>query len=129
MTEQIWVDADDFDGDLDADFDAAWSEHRPKHVKILGRVYRMPPDIPASVLILLARQRRAARSGEDGLTLLEQILKGLLTPAGYEQILADGIGITSLKDVVNWCLKAYDIAKDDNDGDGEGEAQPPATGA
>ncbi|MGI5162618.1 hypothetical protein [Microbispora sp. CA-102843] len=128
MTEPTWVDADEFDGDLDQDFDAAWAEHRPKYAKIKGKVYTMPPDVPASVLILLARQKRAARSGEDGLTFIEQILKGLLTPAGYDQILADGIGITSLKDVVDWCMKAYDLAKDDG-GDGEGEAQPPATGA
>ncbi|MEV4457010.1 hypothetical protein [Microbispora sp. NPDC049633] len=123
--EQTWVDADDFDGDLDADFDEAWAEHKPKHVKIKGRVYRMPAELPASVLILLARQRRATRSGEDGLNFLEQILKALLSPAGYEQVLSDGIGITSLKDVVDWCLKAYEIVKDD----GAGEAKPPAPGA
>lgn len=127
MTEQdpTWVDADDFDGDLDHDFDAAWAEHKPKHVRILGRVYRMPAEIPASVLILLARQRQADRSGDAGLVFVEQIIKSLLTPAGYEQILADGIGITGIRDVLDWCLKAYDIAKDD----GEGEAPPPATGA
>ncbi|MEV4320993.1 hypothetical protein AB0J37_02040 [Microbispora rosea] len=128
MTDQTWVDADDFDGELDQDFDAAWAEHKPKHVKIKGRVYRMPPDVPASVLILLARQKRATRSGEDGLTFLEQILKGLLTSAGYDQILADGIGITNLRDVVDWCLTAYDLTKGDG-GDGEGEAPPPTTGA
>lgn len=128
MTEQsTWVDADDFDGDLDQDFDAAWADHKPKHVKIKGRVYRMPAEIPASVMILLARQQRATRSGEDGLTFLEKILKGLLTPAGYDQILADGIGLTSLKDVVDWCLTAYDIVKSKDDG--EGEAQPPTAGA
>lgn len=122
MTDQTWVDADEFDGELDQDFDAAWAEHKPKFVKIRGRVYRMPPEVPAAVMILMARQKRASR--EDGLTFLEQILKALLSPAGYDQILADGIGLGGLGNVVDWCLKAYEIVKDD-----EGEAQPPAPGA
>ncbi|WP_067184630.1 hypothetical protein [Microtetraspora niveoalba] len=125
MTEQpTWVDADDFDGDLDHDFDAAWAEHKPKHVRIRGKVYRLPPEVPATVLLLLARQKRAKNS-DEGVAFFEKILEGLLTPAGYQQILADGIGLTSFKDVVDWCLKVYDLAKDD----GEGEAQPPTTGA
>jgi len=128
VTEPTWVDADDFDGDLDQDFDAAWAEHKPKHVKIKGRIYRLPPEVPANVMILMARQKRASR--EDGLTFLEQILKALLSPAGYDQILSDGIGLAGLGDVLDWCMKAYDLGKGKSDGgDGEGEAQPPATGA
>ncbi len=123
--QQAWVDADDFDGDLDHDFDEAWAERKPKHVKIRGKVYTMPPEAPAAVLILMARQKRASR--EDGLTILEQILKALLSPAGYDQILADGIGLESLGDVMGWCMQAYGLGKDKDDD--EGEAQPPATGA
>jgi hypothetical protein len=127
--EPVWVDADSFDGELDHDFDAAWAQLKPKYVRAMGRVYRMPAELPASVVILLARQRRTTNK-EQGLAIMEQILKGLLTPAGYDQIIADGIGLESqLGDLVSWCVKAYNTKTGKDDAESEGEAEPPATGA
>jgi len=116
---------DELGEDLDKDFDAAWANEKPKRVKIKGRVYTLPADIPASVLILLVRQRRAERDGGDGLVWLEQILKGLLGEAGYQQILADGIGISHIRDIVDWCLDVYGLRTKD----GQGEAKAPGTRA
>lgn len=131
--DQPWVPAEEFDGELDHDFDEAWATKRPKHIKVLGRVYRLPPERPAKVMILLLRERRMRdTTGERNLQLLEEVLETMLTPAGYQQLLDDGIGLdTQLPELVEWIMKAYDQPgrQAGGEGDAEGEATAPATGA
>lgn len=130
--EHPWVDEAEYDGELDHDFDEAWADLKPKHVRILGRVYRLPPERPAKVMILLIRERKQRKSdGERNVALLEEILQTMFGEAAYQRILADGIGLESqLGDVVDYCMSAYNKpASGDGEEAEQGEAPPPKKGA
>jgi hypothetical protein len=125
-----WVDADDFDGEVDHDFDAAWAEVIPKRVKIKGKVYTLPAELPASVMILAARRQRSKSGRTDTFQQFEEIFGYFMTPAAYQQLLADGLGIGQLNQILDYCLHAYGIrTQSAAEEEPEGEAAPPATGA
>lgn len=118
MTDRSWVAAEDYDGPIDHDFDAAWAERNPKRIKVRGRVYTLPAERPAKVIILLAREEVSrTRTGKRDIKLLEEILRVMLTPDGYQQMLDDGVSIEQLADIVTYCMRAYNT-----EGDSTGEA-------
>lgn len=129
--EHPWVDAAEYDDELDHDFDEAWADLKPKRVRILGRVYNLPPERPAKVMILLIRERKQRKSdGERNMALLEEILTTMFGEVAYQRILADGIGLDSqVGDVVDYCMSAYNKPTPDGEEDEQGEAPPPKRGA
>ncbi|MGS2641678.1 hypothetical protein [Streptosporangium sp. G12] len=119
------------DLDLDHDFDAAWATLKPKRVRVLGKIYTLPPERPAKVMILLFRERKARKEqdGAKAFGFLEEILETMFGAAPYQQILADGLGMdTQLRDLVDYCMNAYNAPATPQE-DEQGEAEPPKTGA
>lgn len=89
------------------DFDAEWEadEAEPLHIKVKGRFYKLPPELPArAILNAVKMQKKGVRNiGID--ELLDTI--GMLTGGrdNAEQMMADGIGVKQLYGVMNKTMK------------------------
>jgi hypothetical protein len=88
------------------DFDAEWSANASKKlpVKIKGRMYTLAEEIPAKAILVavkLQKQGINALPVEDVLEVIGMLVGG---SANAEQMMADGIALHQLMDVMRKCM-------------------------
>lgn len=113
------------------DFDAAWEAEaakkrtEPVRAKIKNRLYDLPDQIPAKVILTAVKMQKRGAKNLDIDEVLDSIGMMVGGRAAAEQMMADGIAIHQLMDVMNKCMTLI------RDGVGtEGEVDAPApTGA
>jgi hypothetical protein len=100
-------DADDIVHDFDADW-AARDAKAPK-VKICGKVYRLPGEIPAKIILYAAKAKKSGLAATDVVdeTQLVDMLNSLLGKDNVAQIMDDGLGVRQMADVMNYCMDTY----------------------
>lgn len=114
-----------------ADFDAAWEEEEapPVEVKLYGRVWTLPPVMPAAPALLVARWMSEGREQDDLTNAEALVLSSTLIPAEIlNQWHAKGITADRLGVVVMWALGVYMDRQRQKDSAGEAEA-PEASGS
>jgi hypothetical protein len=116
------------------DFDAEWeaNEVEPLHIKVKGRFYKLPPELPARAILNAVKMQKKGVKNVGIDELLDTI--GMLTGgrANAEQMMADGIGLTQLYQVMNKTMKLVrdGLPAEMRESLDEGEGQAPApTGA
>lgn len=113
--------------DVDYDFDAAWAEHTATapRVRIFGEVYTLPASVPAKLVLFAAKAKKDGSTDRD-VTPDEvlDMLSTLLGPSNLDRIMAAGIGIDQLGDVLQYCMRRYNKL-----GGMPGEAPAPEPGA
>jgi len=94
------------------DFDAMWAENlqEPHTIKVHGKEYKLPPSIPAGVVISLLRaQVGGGLSNQATLGLAEYVF----TRGGLDQMCQDGLTMDELGEVLKWVLGEYGGGKPD----------------
>lgn len=106
------------------DFDAFWAETTREPVKFRygGKTYELPPEIPA--IVILKAVRLAEDEAADKQVSPDDVIglaTNLLGSKNMDALLASGISIDRLGDVVKWALEQYGAGPGD-----EGNAEAPA---
>jgi hypothetical protein len=89
------------------DFDAEWEAEaqEPLHIKVKGRFYALPPELPALAILNAVKMQK---KGVHSITIDELLdTIGMLTGGreNAEQMMKDGIGISQLYGVMNRTMK------------------------
>lgn len=122
-----WPPVDLLDEPVDVDFDEAWAERKRKapRIRVLGTVYTLPQSMPAKLILFVAQSKmRGERSDRDvQMTEMVDMFETLLGKDNLAELLAKGIGLDELGDILGRCLEMYRKRS------GQGEAPAPAAGA
>lgn len=108
---------------VDHDFDADWQARGmgARVVRILGKLYELPPEPPAKLILM--KSRLAAQPGREvGAAEMVDLLGTIIGRGQVDDLLDRGIGARKLLDVARYCMTA--MAEES-----QGEAQAPAQGA
>ena len=108
------------DADVDYDFAEAWRERKAARVapriRVLGKVYTLPPSLPAKLILFAVSARRKERAAEDLVTAEEafDMLSALLGEANLLDILERGLEIDDLPDLLAQCQQVYQRRSEGN---------------
>lgn len=88
------------------DFDAEWASKRaqPPRAKIMGRVYTLAAEIPAKSILVSVKAQKQGIEHLDIDELLDSIGMMVGGRENADQMMADGIGLTQLIDVMTRCM-------------------------
>jgi hypothetical protein len=111
------------DDDVDYDFDAEWAARGAvgPRVRIRKRVYQLPASPPAKLILWAANNNRASKK-KTNLAEVVDLLGSLLGKDNVDQVLADGLEIDQLGDVIRFCMGRLKEWR-------AGEAEAPEAGA
>lgn len=92
------------------DFDAAVEEAQSKsiEVKIAGRNYEFPPELPARVV--LSQLRFMDETGQLAAAQIPDWLGSIVGKSNLDQMQEDGASWDQLQQLLNYLLKEYGVA-------------------
>lgn len=110
-----------------ADFDAAFAEAdaEPITMRLYGRVWSLPGNMPAGAVLKVTRLMAAGKA-EHELTFAEllDLAADLIPRETLDVWCGKGLDAEQLAKVLAWLMRIY-MGKDVEDGDGPGEAPAP----
>ncbi|WP_370422733.1 hypothetical protein AB8O64_30825 [Streptomyces sp. QH1-20] len=98
---------------VDYDFDEAWRERKAARVapriRVLGKVYTLPPSLPAKLILFAVSARKQGRAADAQVTAEESfdMLASLLGEANLLDILDRGLEMDDLPDLLGQCQNVY----------------------
>jgi len=114
MTATDLTPAEDLDQlPVDHDFDEAWRERKAARVapriRLLGKVYTLPPSLPAKLILFAVNARRAGRPAADQVDAEEafDMLAALLGEDNLVDLLERGLEVDDLPDLLATCQRLY----------------------
>jgi len=104
------------------DFDLAWQEKaeaegspQPLVFVARGQEWRLPASIPAAIIInILRAQKRHGDSGEVPETELIDLALSLFGQEQLDGLMATGLSVDELGDIIKWALEQYGVAQRPN---------------
>ncbi len=112
MSQQLPGEPETFPDDdaVDFDFDASWAEKRahPPRIRAFGKVYELPPVMPAILMFDLAKMEEAkGKSAEVSAADQLSMLALLLGEENLDGLMKAGLGLEELGDLLANIMNIY----------------------
>lgn len=88
------------------DFDMFFQEHKrePLIFKLFDKQYNLPPALPAALMV---RMLRASKDEEFEPQTIIEICEGMLGKAQFIDLMAQGVDVEQLENIIRWAVQNY----------------------
>ena len=98
------------------DFDMFWKEKekQPIEFKVFGKGEKIPPSLPAIVMLKLLRAQKEFGNKELPEHIILDLSFGVFGEEKVDEWAKNGLSVDELGDMIKWAMQQYNPGKDDN---------------